>query len=100
MQVAAKLPNSKHTMCTSSTEKLLAINEAKSKVLKMETAATILFDVDEDLDLQAAALQSYLLTLESNTVNNGATGSGSFNCYTSTNNIIDSGASTTHFVTS
>lgn len=45
-------------------KKLLAIKHAKSKAVEMEAASKIIFDDDKDLDIQAAALQSYLSNLE------------------------------------
>lgn len=35
----------------------------------MKTASKIIFDEDEDLEVQAAALQNYLAALEAHTVN-------------------------------
>ena len=78
-------------------KKLLSINEAKTKAMEMEAAAKIVFDDDADLDVQATALQTYLQTLEANTVK--AMGADEINNYTVANGIIDSGASAT-FVTS
>lgn len=65
----------------------------------MEAAFKISFDDDKDLDVKTAALQSYLLSLEANSVNSGAIGTGDPNCNTLANGIIDSGASAI-FVTS
>lgn len=48
--------------------KLIAMKKAKNKAVGMDAAANIIFNDDEDLDIQAEAVQSYLLLLESNTV--------------------------------
>lgn len=65
----------------------------------MEAASKIIFDFDEGLDIKAAALQRYVLTLEANSVKFSALGAGDLNFYTPANGIIDSGASAT-FATS
>ena len=80
-------------------KKLLAIRTAKEKAEDMEAASKIIFDEDEDLDIQAAALQSYLLSLEANSVKANTIGEDEINHYTSATGIIDSGASAT-FVSS
>lgn len=64
----------------------------------MEAASKISFDDDEDLDLQAAALQNCWLSLEENTVNMGTKATAEFNFLTLATGIKDFGASTS-FVT-
>ena len=80
-------------------KKLLAIKSAKEKSNEMEAASKIIFDDDEDLEIQAAALQNYLLALEANTVKASTSGVEDINHYSIASGIIDSGASAT-FVTS
>lgn len=80
-------------------KKLLALKESQSKAEEMEAASEIIFDDDEDLDVQDAALQSYLLSLESQSVKLGAMAAGGAKHYTMSTGIVDSGASAT-FVTS
>lgn len=79
-------------------KKILPINAAKSKAVDMEASPKIIFDDDEDLYVQSAAIQSYLFSLEDNSVKAGAIGACSFNCYTLANGNIYSGASA-NFVT-
>lgn len=64
----------------------------------MEAASKIIFDEEEDLYVQAVALQTYLLSLEAQSVNLGAMSAAKITDYTLTNGIIDSVASAT-FVT-
>lgn len=78
----------------------------------MEAAANIIFDDDEDIGVQAAALKSYLTSLEAHSVKMETKTGDEFTCYTiapdfaggvretsKATGIIDSGASAT-FVTS
>lgn len=65
----------------------------------MEAATKIIFDDDEDLDVQSAALQSYISSPEAHKVKLGAKAAIDFNCYTLANSIIESGESAT-FLTS
>lgn len=78
---------------------MLAIHKTKTKAIEMEAASKIVFDDDEDLDIQAAAFQSCLLSLEAKPVKDCAMCAGELNCYASANSIIDSGAGA-NFVTS
>lgn len=80
-------------------KKLLAVKEAQANASELEAASKIIFDDDEDLDIQAALLQNYLLSLEENFVKIGAKTKGEFSCYTLATGLIYSGASAT-FVTS
>lgn len=78
-------------------KKLLSINEANDKADEMEAASKIIFDDDEDLYVQDAPLQSYLLSLEATYVKASAMSSGGLSCYNFASGIIDSGASATFF---
>lgn len=49
-------------------KKLLVVKEAQNKAVEMEAASKIILDDDEGLDVQAAALQIYLLSLEAHSV--------------------------------
>lgn len=44
-------------------KKWLAINKAQAKANDMEAASKIIFLLNEELDVQAAVLQNYLLSL-------------------------------------
>lgn len=74
---------------------LLAVKEAQSKASKMEAASNVIFDDDEELDVQASALHGFLLSLEANSVKMGAMAAAEFHCYTLATSIIESGGSTT-----
>lgn len=65
----------------------------------MEAASKIIFNDDEYIDAQAAALKCYLHFMEVHTVNMGAKGGVHLYCYTSASGIIHSGAGAT-FLTS
>lgn len=66
--------------------------------MKMEAAEKITFNEDENLDIQAVALQSYLTSLEEHYIKLGGEAAAHFNCYTLATGTIDSRASAT-FVT-
>lgn len=55
----------------------------------MEAASNLIFDDDEDLDIQAVALKSYLLSLEANAVKHSDMFAANINHLTLSNCIID-----------
>lgn len=63
----------------------------------MEAASKIIFDDEEDIDVQNTALQNYLMSLEAHSVKLEAKATADFNCYTIASGIIDSGASANFF---
>lgn len=64
----------------------------------MKATSKIIFDDDEDLDVQAAALQSYLLSLEARSVKLGAKAADDLKFYTIETSIKESGANATFFM--
>lgn len=80
-------------------KKLLAINEAQNKTMEMEAATKITFNEDKGLGIQAAALHSYLTSLEAHSVSLGDEASAHFNCYTLATGLIDSKVSATNVTT-
>lgn len=75
-------------------KKFLTVKETHSKANQMKAASKVVFDDNEDLSVQNAALQRYLALLEANTVNMGAKAAAEFNFYTLTTGLIESGAIT------
>lgn len=71
----------------STQKKLLAIKDAQSKSEEIEVASTIIFDDNEDIDVQAEALQNYLLSLEAQSVKMGAMAAGGIQHYTTSTGI-------------
>lgn len=74
-------------------KKLLATKEAQVKAEVMEAVSKIIFDDDKDLDVQASAVKSYLLSLEAHSVELGAMIAGRIKHSTKSTGIIDSYAS-------
>lgn len=52
--------------------KLLALKEAQVRAYEMEAASKIIFEYDEDMGVETAALKRYLVSLEAQSVNFGA----------------------------
>lgn len=63
--------------------------------MELDASSKIIFDENEDLDVQAAALQSFLLSLEANLVTMSAMADNGLNGHTFSTDIIYSEARAT-----